>query len=51
MSCELTEMDLDKEAEDMEALAELERAEESSSDNDTEEEEEEEEEVSKQSLF
>ncbi|KAK1889504.1 Adenylate kinase 9 [Dissostichus eleginoides] len=33
VSCELSAMDLEKEAEDMEALAELERAEEGSSDN------------------
>ncbi|XP_037607172.1 adenylate kinase 9 [Sebastes umbrosus] len=51
LSCELTEMDLDKEAEDMEALAELERAEESSSDNDTEEEEEEPEETTAKRLL
>lgn len=49
VSWELSAMDLDREAEDMEALAELERAEEGSSDNDAVEEEDE---VSKQrSLF
>lgn len=41
-------MDLDEEAEDIEALAELERAEEGSSDNDAAEEEDE---VSKQRSF
>ncbi|XP_054474711.1 adenylate kinase 9 [Anoplopoma fimbria] len=41
VSWELSEKDLDKEAEDMEALAEMERAEEGSSDNDAAEEEEE----------
>ncbi|XP_032398949.1 adenylate kinase 9 isoform X3 [Etheostoma spectabile] len=40
VSWELTATDLDKEAEDMEALAELERAEEGSSENDAAEEEE-----------
>lgn len=40
VSWELSATDLDKEAEDMEALAELERAEEGSSDNDAAEEEE-----------
>ncbi|KAF3849884.1 hypothetical protein F7725_019603 [Dissostichus mawsoni] len=41
VSCELSAMDLEKEAEDMEALAELERAEEGSSDNDAAEDEDE----------
>ncbi len=45
MSWELSAVDLDEETEDMEALAELERAEEGSSDNDAAEEEDE---VSKQ---
>lgn len=41
MSCELSAIDLEKEAEDMEALAGLERAEEGSSDNDAAEDEDE----------
>ncbi|KAL3052487.1 hypothetical protein OYC64_005101 [Pagothenia borchgrevinki] len=41
VSCELSAMDLEKEAEDMEALAELERADEGSSDNDAAEDEDE----------
>lgn len=48
MSWELSAVDLDEEAEDIEALAELERAEEGSSDNDAAEEEDE---VSKQRSF